>query len=129
MLTYRAHSSGDPETAWALISRPGRWQEWAPHIRGASGLGEPEVHAGARGAVRLLGVVPVPATIVERGVRSWRWRVASVEFEHRVEPRADGCEVIITIEAPRPVEGALALTYGPVVGLLVRNLARVAAAL
>lgn len=128
MLTYRARSACAPETAWALIARPDRWHEWAPHIRGADGLGSPEVHAGARGAVSLLGLVPVPVTITERGARSWCWRVGAVEFEHRVEPCGEECDVVITIEAPRPVEGALSVTYGPLVKLLVRNLARVAAA-
>ncbi len=125
-LDHRARSSADPATAWALLARPGRWHEWAPHVRGARGLGEPEVRAGARGVVRLLGLVPVPATILERGVRSWRWRVAGVELEHRVQAREDGCEIVLVIEAPAAAEAVLRVTYGPLVGLLVRNLARAA---
>ncbi len=125
-LVYRAYSDADPAAAWALLARPDRWHEWAPHIRGARGLGEPEVRAGARGVVLLLGAVPVPARILERGVRSWRWRVAGAELEHRVEARGAGCEVVIAIEAPAPAEAALRLTYGPLVALLVRNLVRVA---
>lgn len=127
MLVYRAASPASPDAAWALLARPGRWSEWAPHIRGAWGLGAPEVKAGARGAVRILGLLPVPATITERGVRSWTWKVGGVEMEHRVEPRPSGCEIVITMEAAGPAERALAVSYGPLVGLLVRNLARVAA--
>ena len=65
MLTYTARTSASPERAWALMARPWLWSRWAPHLRGAWGLGEPEVRPGARGAARLLGVVPVPARIVE----------------------------------------------------------------
>jgi hypothetical protein len=114
--------------AWALIARPAAWPAWAPHVRGAWGLGAPEVRAGARGAARLLGVVPVPARITEKvDGRSWAWRVGPVDMDHRVEPGpGDGCTVAVTMSAPAPVEAALRLGYGPVVALLVRNLARAA---
>jgi hypothetical protein len=127
VLTYTAKSSAAPELAWALLARPDRWAEWAPHLRGAWGLGRPEVKPGARGAARLLGVVPVPARIVEKGVRSWTWRVGPVRMAHRVQPAPGGCVVAIDVSAPAPLERVLALTYGPVIALLVRNLARVAA--
>ena len=128
MLTYSAASDAPPPVAWSLIARPGRWHEWAPQLRGAWGLGSPEVRAGRRGAARLLGVVPVPARIVsvDRG-RSWVWQVGLVRFDHRVEPGRDGgSEVAVDITAARPLEALLAVTYGPVVQLLVDNLARVA---
>lgn len=127
MLVYRAHSRAEPEVAWKLVAQPSRWHEWAPHLRGAWGLGEPEVRAGARGAARLLGLVPIPAVVTEKGVRCWRWRVGPVELEHRVETRDPGCDVVVTLEAPGALERVLSVTYGPVVALLVRNLARVAA--
>jgi len=117
----------DPEMAWALMARPARWWEWAPHIRGAWGLGDPEVEVGRTGLVRLLGVVPVPATIVAKDVarRSWTWRVGmAVEMEHVVTDDA----VAITLAAPAPLEAALAATYGPVIALLLRNLSRTATA-
>ena len=129
MLRYTARSAGSPDAAWALMARPRLWSRWAPHLRGAWGLGDPEVEPGSRGAVRLLGALPVPATIlaVDRG-RSWTWRVGPVTLVHRVRPsRRGGALVAVDLVAPGPVEAALALTYGPVVGLLVRNLARVAA--
>lgn len=130
MLRYEARTTAPPAVAWRLIARPSRWHEWAPHLHGAWGLGEPEVEVGARGAARLLGTVPVPARIVAktRG-RNWVWRVgAVVEMDHRVEPRSDGgCTVAVTMSAPGPVEAALRVTYGPVVALLVRRLASVAA--
>lgn len=128
MLTYEAHARADPATAWALVARPDRWSAWAPHLRGARGLGHPEVRKGARGAARLLGAIPVPAHVaaVDAG-RSWTWQVGPVRLHHRVRPRADGtCVVSVDLAAPLPLETALAVTYGPVVELLVRNLARTA---
>lgn len=128
MLTYRARSHAAPQQAWALLARPARWHEWAPHIRGAWGLGDPEVQVGARGAARLLGIAPVPATITaKRPGRSWTWQVGPVELVHRVAGRRNGCEVAIDIHAPAALEVVLARTYGPLVGLLVARLARVAA--
>ena len=132
MLTYEAESAAPPDDAWALLARPDQWSRWAPHLRGAWGLGSPEVRVGARGAARLLGVVPVPATITGKSVRGpvrwWTWRVGPVELVHRVGPLAGGGSVIgVDLRAPSPLEAGLRMTYGPAVQLLVRNLARVAA--
>jgi hypothetical protein len=115
-----------PEAAWPLLARPARWPEWAPHLRGAWGLGSPEVREGAIGAARLLGALPVPARIVaKRAGRSWTWRVGPVEMVHRVDPRpAGGCEVAIDLIAPGPLEAALAAAYGPVIEATLRRLAR-----
>ena len=128
--TYAADSAATPEAAWSLIAEPARWHEWSPHVRGAWGLGEPEVRERAVGAARLLGVVPVPAQIVhKRSGRSWTWRVGPMVLVHAVTPRpGGGCRVAITLQAPGPLEPVLAATYGPVVRLMVANLARVAAA-
>jgi hypothetical protein len=96
-------------------------------VRGAWGLGSPEVREGARGFARLLGVLPVPARITAKEPgRSWTWSVSGVSLVHRVEPRTGGCLVAIDIESPAAVEPLLRSTYGPVVGLLVRRLASVA---
>ncbi len=132
MLTYEAESDAPADAAWSLMARPDRWSEWAPHLRGAWRLGAPEVEPGARGAARLLGVVPVPATITGKGdagpTRWWSWRVGPVELIHRVEPLAGGRSLVaVDMRAAAPVEAALRATYGPVVQVLVRNLARVAA--
>lgn len=132
MLTYEAESEAPPDDAWRLMARPGLWSRWAPHLRGAWRLGEPEVRPGARGAARLLGVVPVPATITGKSAsgptRWWSWRVGPVELIHRVGPRAGGGSVVgVDMRAPAPIEAALRVSYGPVVQVLVRNLARVAA--
>ena len=127
MLTYETNCAAPPERAWALLARPDRWTRWAPHLRGARGLGEPEVDTGARGAVMFLGVVPVPARVVaKRPGRSWSWDVGGALIEHRVEPRGSGCTIAIELEAPPPLEAILRVSYGPLVALLVRNLARVA---
>lgn len=118
-----AESAAPTEVVWALLARPDRWSAWAPHVRGAWGLGEPEVQEGRIGAARLLGVVPVPARVVEvvPGT-SWTWRVGLVRLEHRVEPVPGGSRVTMTVQAPPP----LAQAYGLVVDLLCRHLARVA---
>ncbi len=125
MRTFSATSSAPAEVAWRLLARPQDWSAWAPHVRGAWGLGEPEVREGARGAARLFGAVPIPARIVaKRPGRSWTWRVGVVEMVHRVEPRAGGCEVAVDLIAPAPVERAVAAAYGPVISATLRRLAR-----
>lgn len=55
MLTYAATSDGPPQDAWALIARPARWHEWAPPIRGAHALGDPEIEAVAAREVPAAG--------------------------------------------------------------------------
>ncbi len=128
MLRYEARSAADPATAWALVAEPARWHEWSPHIRGAWNLGEPEVERGRRGAARLLGVVPVPAriTAVADG-HSWTWSVGFMELDHRVDPDGVGGSIVgVDIRAAPATEAVLRFTYGPVVAVLVKNLARVA---
>ena len=49
-----------------------------------------------------------------------------VTLVHRVEPRRPGSLVAIDIHAPRPLEPLLRASYGPLVGVLVQRLARVA---
>ena len=129
MLTYEARSAAPVEQAWPYMARPALWPRWAPHLRGAWGLGEPEVEPGSVGAARLLGVVPVPAKILAKDPgRAWSWRVGPVTLHHRVEPAPGGGSVVaVDLEAAPPVEAALAVSYGPVVQVLVKNLARVAA--
>lgn len=129
MLRYEARSSADPATAWALVAEPARWHEWSPHVRGAWGLGEPEVQRGAKGAAKLLGVVPIPAkvTAISQG-RSWTWSVGIMELDHRVEPDGEGGSIVgVDLRSSPAMEAVLKLTYGPWCGLLVKNLARVAA--
>jgi hypothetical protein len=136
VLRYEVRSGvADPEVAWALFARPARWSRWAPHLRGAWGLGEPEVEVGRTGAVRLLGAVPIPATITAKhdqdpDRRSWSWRVGGVvDMEHLVERDRDGTTgVAVVIRAPAPVEAALRVTYGPLVGALLGRLSRSATA-
>src|SRR4051794_27248857 len=98
--TFAADSAASVEDAWALMARPDRWKEWSPHVRGAWGLGRPEVEPGSLGAARILGFLPVPAQIVDkRPGRAWTWRVGPAVLVHSVEPRADGgSTVAVTIE-------------------------------
>jgi hypothetical protein len=127
VLTYEARTSAPAEQVWPLLARPSLWSRWAPHLRGAWGLGDGEVAPGAFGAVRLLGVVPVPARITGKDPgRSWDWHVGLASFRHRVTPVPGGSVVGVDITATPPVEQVMRVTYGPLVALLVRNLARVA---
>lgn len=124
MLRYEVPCAA-PDAAWRLLAQPGRWHEWAPHVRGAWGLGEPEVEEGRSGFVRLAGVVPVPVEIINKGERSWTWRVGGVvTMDHVVTPDA----VAITLQAPAPLERALGVAYGPVIRALLRRLSRTARA-
>ena len=125
MRTFSVETTAPPAAAWQLIARPEEWPSWAPHVRGAWGLGSPEVRLGAAGAAGLLGALPVPARIVaKRPGRSWTWRVGLVEMVHRVEPRTGGCEVAVDLIAPAPLERVLAAAYGPVMAATLRRLAR-----
>lgn len=125
MRTFSAATSAPPHVVWPLIARPDAWARWSPHVRGAWGLGSPEVEPGAIGAVRLLGVLPLPAQVTaKRAGRSWSWRVGPVELAHRVEPRSGGGSTIgLELSAPGPLEAALALAYGPLVEVALRRLA------
>ena len=128
MLTYEASTAAGPRAVWSLMAEPARWREWAPHVRGAVGLGSPEVQVGRRGLVRLLGAPVVPARITaKRAGRLWSWKVGPVELTHRVQPtRGGGARVAIDIAGPRALEPVLRVTYGPIVQALVTRLARVA---
>ena len=124
MHTWTADSEAPAAAAWALLSRPDAWSAWAPHVRGAWGLGSPEVRVGAVGAARLLGVIPVPAKIRAKSARSWTWRVGPATMVHRVVERGGGCTVAIDLRAPGRLERALAATYGPVIQNMLDRLAR-----
>jgi hypothetical protein len=126
MRTWTADSEATAPVAWALMARPGAWSAWAPHVRGAWGLGTPEVRAGAVGAARLLGVIPVPAKITAKSERSWTWRVGPALMTHRVVAQGSGSVVAVDLSAPGPLESALAATYGPVIQTMLDRLARVA---
>ncbi len=126
MRTFTVATRAPADVAWRLLARPEQWRRWSPHVRGAWGLGDPEVRRGAGGAARLLGVVPIPARITAKVAgRSWTWRVGAVEMVHRVEPRAGGgATVAIDLSAPGPLEPALALTYGPLIEVALNRLAQ-----
>ncbi len=113
---------------WRFYARPDLWHRWAPHVRGARGLGSPEVREGARGVVLLAPSIPIPATItaVSPG-RAWSWRVGPVTMRHEVIPRPERSEMTLELSAPRGLEAAIATVYGPLVVVLLANLGRVAA--
>lgn len=124
MVTFDVTGPATPAAAWALMAQPARWPEWAPHLGGAWGLGDEEVEVGRTGAARLLGVLPVPARIVAKTPgREWTWQVGVVRMHHRVEPHGAGSVVAIDLEAPGPIEPAVAAAYGPVIKWTLRRLA------
>lgn len=115
------------------MSRPADWSRWAPHMRGfwsARPLDDGEVSQGDWGAARLLGVVPVPVIVTgKQPRRSWTWQFGLTRVTHRVEPReGGGSRVAVDLEAPWPLESALARAWGPVFGYSLRRLARLATA-
>ena len=130
MRTFSATSQAPPEVAWRLLAEPSQWSRWAPHVRGAWGLGAPEVRPGAVGAARLLGALPVPVRVTDKQPgRAWTWRVGlgTVEMVHRVTPRdGGGSEVAVDLLAPGPLEPLAAAIYGPVISVTLRRLARLA---
>jgi uncharacterized protein YndB with AHSA1/START domain len=112
---------------WSLLAEPRRWREWSPYVRGAEGLGEPEVEAGGRGKVVLLGGVRIDAEIlaVVPG-RSWTWQVAGLRVRHEVEPTASGARFAMTPEGDGAFWGPAALLYRLPTTLIERNFARAA---
>ncbi len=112
------------------MAEPARWHEWSPHVRGAWGLGDGEVEGSALGAIRLFGVLPVPARIdlVEKSAerRHWVWKVGLVLIDHEVHTDDDGCTLSLTCHAPWPLEAVIRVTYWPIARRLLERLATVA---
>ena len=101
MLRYERRTRAPADVVWALVAQPGNWARWAPHLRGADGLGAPEVALGARGSARLLGVVRVPAQVTAKRRGSlWTWKVGPLTVRHRVSAVAGGTLVAMELEAP-----------------------------
>ena len=119
--------SAAPEVLWRLVARPDRWHRWSPYVRGAEGLGEPEVEPGARGKVVLKGGLTLPAEIIEVDPgRSWSWRVGGIVVDHVVSPAPGGSRLEMPVEAASAPWSPAAFAYGPVVGLIARRIVRVA---
>ena len=55
---------------------------------------------------------------------SWTWKAGPYLMEHRVEPRGEGCDVVIEVTAAGPLEAALRATYGPLIAFLLGRLAK-----
>jgi hypothetical protein len=128
VLRFEQMSPGRPEAAWPLLAQPARWPAWAPHIRGAVGLGSPEVQRGRRGVVLVAFVVPVPVRVsAKQDGRSWDWQTGPMTIRHGVEPHESGCRLLIEIEAPRPLESVISVTYGPLIRWVLLRLAALAA--
>jgi uncharacterized protein YndB with AHSA1/START domain len=112
---------------WSLLAEPARWREWSPYVRGAEGLGEPEVEAGAAGKVVLLGGVKIDAEILDVVPgRSWTWQVGGLRVTHDVEPTPSGSRFSMIPAGDGPFWGPAALIYRLPTALIERNVARVA---
>ncbi len=115
------------EKLWALVARPERWHEWSPYVRGAEGLGSPEVEAGAKGRVFLRGGIGLPAEVTEVDPgRSWSWKVGGIVVHHIVTPTANGSHLAMPVEAAGRAWTPAARLYAPVVGLIASRIVRVA---
>ena len=128
VIAYTAVSSAPAEDVWPLLAEPARWRRWAPHLREAVGLGSPEVEPGRRGAVIAVPGLLVPVRVLDKMPgRSWSWSVGPLRLGHAVRPAAgDGSEVRVEVRGPLLLEVLVGATYGPIIRLLLANLARVA---
>jgi hypothetical protein len=127
MRVHVVECDAPPERVWALISRPERWGEWSPHVRGAEGLGSPEVTEGASGSVVLRGGLRIAARVTEvRSGESWTWKVGGLRVRHLVRPAGSGSRLEHVVEGSTTPWSLVARAYAPVVGLIARNIARVA---
>lgn len=119
--------SATPERLWQVVARPDLWSRWSPYVRGAEGLGSPEVEQGARGKVVLRGGIRVPAEILEVSPgRSWSWQVGGIVVHHVVTPDPEGSQLVMNVESKSALWAPAALAYAPVVNLIGARLARVA---
>ncbi|MBA3866538.1 MAG: SRPBCC family protein [Solirubrobacterales bacterium] len=84
-----------PARVWGLLAGPEHWSRWSPYVRGADGLGSPEVTIGSKGHVILRGGVRIAAeiTAVTPG-ESWTWRVGGLTIRHEVLPGPRGGSLI-----------------------------------
>lgn len=120
-------TEASPAEVWSLLAEPARWHEWSPYVAGAEGLGEPEVEAGAVGAVVLRGGMRIGAEILEVVPgRSWTWRVKGLEVRHEVETTPRGARLAMTPSGSGPIWSPFAIAYRLPTALIARNIARVA---
>jgi uncharacterized protein YndB with AHSA1/START domain len=116
-----------PARLWELVARPDLWSRWSPYVRGAEGLGSPEVEQGARGKVVLRGGIRVPAEILEVSPgRSWSWQVGGIVVHHIVTPAPGGSRLVMSVEPNGTLWTPAALAYAPVVNLIARRVAQAA---
>ena len=127
MLTRKLDCEASVETLWALVARPEQWSRWSPYVRGADGLGSPEVRAGARGEVILAGGLRLPARILEVDPgRSWSWQVGGLVVDHVVEKTAGGSKLSMPVRPARGLWKPAALAYAPLVSLIGRRIVNLA---
>ena len=120
-------SSASPERLWALVARPDQWYRWSPYVRGAEGLGSPEVREGAKGKVILAGGLKLPAEILDvTPGSSWTWRVGGIVVVHIVTPAPGGSQLEMPVRATGAPWKPAAMAYQPFIRLIARRIAAVA---
>jgi uncharacterized protein YndB with AHSA1/START domain len=121
-------TGASPEEVWSLLAEPARWHEWSPYVAGGEGLGEPEVEAGAVGAVVLRGGARIGAEILEVVPgRLWTWQVKGLRVRHGVHPMPGGTRITMTPSGSGPLWAPIAAGYRLPTALIARHAARVAA--
>lgn len=142
--TVGVDCAAPPAVAWDLLATPARWPQWAPHVtrvtiaRGHDAR-PPMLTAGQLLVVHVRGpiVARVRVTHVDRGHR-WDWTVLlpgpwSLHAAHVVEPRAQGCRVVLAHRLVGPAAGALGppllAAHAPLARNALRRLARLAEAM
>lgn len=105
----RAAGSGGPDEVWDRYSRPSRWAEWAPQVRGVD-TDVDHVVPGAAGRVHVPGGVVVRFVVVDvdPARRQWSWVVnvgpARLYLEHSVHTSTGGgCVAEAIVEGPWPL--------------------------
>ena len=91
------------------------------------GLGSPEVVEGASGHLVLRGGMRLAARITEVVPgKSWSWQVGGLHIRHSVRPVGTGSRIEHMLEGASRPWSLAARAYAPIVGLIARNIARVA---
>lgn len=112
--TLEATGPADPATAWERYALPGRWPEWAPHVRRVE-LSSARLTAGATGRLHAEFGVSLGFTVdaVDEESRRWSWTVRvgllRLRLEHWIAPAPGGGTTTgMRVSGPRPLVAAYA---------------------
>ncbi|UFU03005.1 SRPBCC family protein [Ruania suaedae] len=109
--TIAVTGDASPEEVWSRYVHPGRWPEWAGHIRSVT-CDDEILRVGSRGAVHgPLGLrADFTVTEVDSAAWEWAWRVRCgpirLRLAHGVQPGCGGnagSRTWLTIDGAAPV--------------------------